>query len=365
MSGLNILGGIGQGLMAGTKFMAQQQAQDRSHQLQQGRLAILEEDQAYLHQQRQEEADEKQRLGMINKINDEERMLYQEETGKQELGRFDLAEIQMRAANKAIQAGFMKSPELEKAYETQQRMQQSGIADLYFKTAMDDDWDGFNAGFSKMFKGSTARAEGDNIVITTPDGKESPISRVGFESLLNIDLSARGQEAAAKGVRAQAELGKIHADTQQSLAQAGKYRADARATAAGRHGEPTPMMKNLKFMVDEKIASSTAEAFAMYNTAKGRSPEDAIAALVVQLKENRQNLGKSDDELVEMAANAYAAIQRYGQSARAPAAGGGLASLDRNQKDAGQFVAGRKYRDEKGNEAIYQADGTWKEVRKR
>lgn len=228
MSGLNILGGIGQGLQQGVGFMQQKRLQDEQVRQSQARLSMLEEEQNWKRKQQQAAEEERQRVGMLEKISQEELLSYQEETGKQDLDRFDLAEVQARAGKKAFQSGFLPATEYTKAAEIQRQLRESGVADLYMKTAVNDDWDAFNKRFAPMFGGATAKPMGDDILITTPDGRKTPVSRIGFESLLKLDLTASAQESAFKGQKARAEVDKIASEAEENRANAGKLRADAR-----------------------------------------------------------------------------------------------------------------------------------------
>ena len=136
--------------------------------------------------------------------------------------------MQARAGKKAFQSGFLPATEYTKAAEIQRQLRESGVADLYMKTAINDDWDTFNKQFAPMFGGATAKPMGDDILITTPDGRQTPVSRIGFESLLKLDLTASAQESAFKGQKARAEVDKIASEAEENRANAGKLRADAR-----------------------------------------------------------------------------------------------------------------------------------------
>lgn len=278
MSGLNILGGIGQGLQQGVGFMQQKKLQDEHVRQSQARLSMLEEEQNWKRKQQQTAEEERQRVGMLEKINQEELLTYQEETGKTALDRFDLAEVQARAGKKAFQSGFLPSSEYLKAAETQRQLRESGISDLYLKTAINDDWDGFNAQFSKMMGGATAKPMGDAIVVTRPDGQQSQISRIGFESLLKMDLTSNAQKRAFEQEEAVAKLDKTRAEAEQSRAQAGKYRAEARD--AGRSaGKSAPANVQAAVWYD----SATPEQRAIFDRINKieRQPDVAKAATTV------------------------------------------------------------------------------------
>ena len=228
MSGLNLLGGLAQGVTQGLNNTMNIQNSRARQQESDARLAMLQDEHNWRAKQRQAAEEERQRVGMLEKINQEELLTYQEETGKTDLDRFDLTEVQARAGKKAFQSGFLPSSEYLKAAETQRQLRDSGISDLDLKTAINDDWDGFNAQFSKMMGGATAKPMGDAIVVTRPDGQQSQMSRVGFESLLKMDLTANAQKRAFEQEEAVAKHDKTRAETDQSRAQAGKYRAEAR-----------------------------------------------------------------------------------------------------------------------------------------
>ena len=236
MSGLNLLGGLAQGISQGLNNTMTIQNTRARQQESDARLAMLQEEQDWRRKARQEQDAEKQRVGMLEKISQEELLSYQEETGKQDLDRFDLAEVQARAGKKAFQSGFLPATEYTKAAEIQRQLRESGVADLYMKTAINDDWDTFNKQFAPMFGGATAKPMGDDILITTPDGRQTPVSRIGFESLLKLDLTASAQESAFKGQKARAEVDKIASEAEENRANAGKLRADARhaGSVAGR-----------------------------------------------------------------------------------------------------------------------------------
>ena len=73
-------------------------------------------------------------------------------------------------------------------------------------------------------------------MITTPDGRQTPVSRIGFESLLKLDLTASAQKSAFDGQKARAEVDKIASEAEENRANAGKLRTDARyaGPAAGK-----------------------------------------------------------------------------------------------------------------------------------
>ena len=229
MSGLNLLGGLAQGITQGLNNTMTIQNTRARQQESDARLAMLQEEQDWRRKARQEQDAEKQRVGMLEKITQEELLSYQEETGKQDLDRFDLAEVQARAGKKAFQSGFLPATEYTKAAEIQRQLRESGIQDLYFKTGFNNDWDGFNKRFSPMFGGAKVSANGDDtLVVTQPDGRQTPMSRVGFEALLKMDLTASAQKSAFDGQKARAEVDKIASEAEENRANAGKLRADAR-----------------------------------------------------------------------------------------------------------------------------------------
>ena len=278
MSGLNLLGGLAQGISQGLNNTMTIQNSRARQQESDARLAMLQEEQDWRRKARQEQDAEKQRVGMLEKINQEELLAYQEETGKTDLDRFDLAEVQARAGKKAFQSGFLPSSEYLKAAETQRQLRESGISDLYLKTAINDDWDGFNAQFSKMMGGATAKPMGDAIVVTRPDGQQSQISRIGFESLLKMDLTANAQKRAFEQEEAAAKIDKTRAEADQSRAQAGKYRAEARD--AGRSaGKNAPANVQAAVWYD----SATPEQRAIFDRINKieRQPDVAKAATTV------------------------------------------------------------------------------------
>ena len=218
MSGLNLLGGLAQGISQGLNNTMTIQNSRARQQESDARLAMLQEEQDWRRKARQDQDAEKQRVGMLEKINQEELLSYQEETGKQDLDRFDLAEVQARAGKKAFQSGFLPATEYTKAAEIQRQLRESGVADLYMKTAVNDDWDAFNKQFAPMFGGATAKPMGENILITTPDGRQTPVSRIGFESLLKLDLTASAQKSAFDGQKARAEVDKIASEAEENRA---------------------------------------------------------------------------------------------------------------------------------------------------
>lgn len=228
MSGLNLLGGLAQGITQGLNNTMTIQNTRARQQESDARLAMLQDEHNWRAKQQQAAEEERQRVGMLEKISQEELLSYQEETGKQDLDRFDLAEVQARAGKKAFQSGFLPATEYTKAAEIQRQLRESGVADLYMKTAINDDWDAFNKRFAPMFGGATAKPMGDDILITTPDGRQTPVSRIGFESLLKLDLTASAQKSAFDGQKARAEVDKIASEAEENRANAGKLRADAR-----------------------------------------------------------------------------------------------------------------------------------------
>lgn len=236
MSGLNLLGGLAQGITQGLNNTAAIQNNRIRQQESNARLAMLQDEHNWRAKQQQAAEEERQRVGMLEKISQEELLSYQEETGKQDLDRFDLAEVQARASKKAFQSGFLPATEYTKAAEIQRQLRESGVADLYMKTAINDDWDAFNKRFSQMFGGATAKPMGDDILITTPDGRQTPVSRIGFESLLKLDLTASAQKSALDGQKARAEVDKIASEAEENRANAWKLRTEARyaGSAAGK-----------------------------------------------------------------------------------------------------------------------------------
>lgn len=256
MSGLNILGGIGQGLQQGVGFMQQKKLQDEQVRQSQARLSMLEEEQNWKRQQREAEKAEQERLSQYNNE-------YRTLAGEMEMGTPDFyRELSKRTFK------FAKPDELEALDKKLKDLEGSELGDALLY----GDTDKASSVFTRKF--------GEPVQIVQQAGKDA------FGNPQPV-WSAVGQSGRQYFSMPAAELGALHG-RKEMLDIAKSRREDAKAL-----GEVSR---------DKAAASASyASAGAANALARQRNLEsEGLAAIPAKDRASRASGGKGDSPLSTM-----------------------------------------------------------------
>ncbi|MCK2097473.1 hypothetical protein [Thauera aromatica] len=334
MSGLNLLGGIGQGLMAGVQFQQQKNAQDMQLRQNQARLSMLQQDQDWQRQDRDTKQAEKKRADGALAV---ERKWASEDLSDPE--KFDAytRELLPFASKDELNSVRQQSTALRKAVGDQavDRFQYGG------------DIGGFQDALSRYSPGSILSVDKGRMKITNPDGTVQDFADVrGLTTMLKIpgavDRIMAHEKARRDAQKDDAEIGKINATGLAALASAETSRANAdkyAAEAAGQRleneglrlldpkqrpgrkaGSVPAEVQTAEWLIRSGVAKDTAGAWDMVRTARGRNAEEAIASIVTKLQSDHLNATKTVPQLVSDAKQIYAEIMKPDAPAAAPAA---------------------------------------------
>lgn len=225
MSGLNLLGGIGKGLMAGSQFIQQKNAQDMQLQQNQARLGMLQEDMEWQRQDRAaKQADKKRAEGAL--------------AVERKWANEDLADPEKFDAYTREMLPFASAEDLKNVRQQSATLRKAVGDQAVDRFLYGGDLGGFQDALSRYSPGAQLSADKGMLKITTPDGKTQDFADArGLATMLKIpgaiDRITAYEKARRDAQKDVAEISKTNAtglaalaSAEASRASAGKHRAE-------------------------------------------------------------------------------------------------------------------------------------------
>ncbi|WP_159051682.1 hypothetical protein [Thauera aromatica] len=331
MSGLNLLGGIGQGLMAGAQFQQQKNAQDMQLRQNQARLSMLQQDQDWQRQDRDTKQAERKRLSELDQI---------ASTTWSEMGAdADPLQVSSEIFKRSVKTGKAKREELEPLLKNVKELRQRGVTAALRMGDAGKLGDALSQSFGRRVTVQPTQGADEFgrpsqlFAVVGEDG--TPVrsftmmqlgSILGADDILaDQERQLKMEELRSKAIENEAQAVAARASAGASGAQAGKYAAEAAGQRLeneglrlldpkqrpGRKAGSVPAeVQTAEWLIRNGVAKDTASAWDMVRTARGRNAEEAIASIVTKLQGDHLNAGKTVPELVSAAKQIYAEITK-------------------------------------------------------
>lgn len=232
MSGLNLLGGIGKGLMTGSQFIQQKNAQDMQLQQNQARLGMLQEDMNWQRQDRAEKQAEKTRLAELDQI---------AASTWSEMGpEADPLQVSSEIFKRSVTSGKAKRAEIEPLLKSVKELRQRGVTAALRMGDAGKLGDALSQSFGRRVSVQPTQGADEfgrpSQLFTVMGEDGTPLrsftmmqlgSILGADDILaDQERQLKLEELRSKSVENEAQAVAARASAGASGAQAGKYRAE-------------------------------------------------------------------------------------------------------------------------------------------